>query len=178
METTEIPTTLDGLLAELRAHGFSTETRPTMEPLTTSDKINEVGAALALAQADVDGASKDKENPHFKSAYADLASVWEACRAALTKNGLAVTQVPTGEGKVVRLTTLLVHKSGQWIGGTSTMNAGQDTPQAVGSCLTYLRRYSLSAIVGVAPEDDDGNEASKGGGKNNGRRGDPLAHVR
>lgn len=134
--------------------------RPTMEPLTTSEKIDSIAGALAAAQAEVDGASKDAVNPHFRSKYADLASVWEACRACLTKNGLAVTQVPSGEGKVVRLTTLLVHKSGQWIGGTSTMTSQQDTPQAIGSCLTYLRRYTLAALVGVAPEDDDGNAAS------------------
>ncbi len=148
-----------------------TQGRPTMEPLTTSDRIDAIAGALALAQADVLGATKDARNPHFGNKYADLASVWDACRPALTKQSLAVTQIPTGEGRAVRLTTLLVHKSGQWIGGTFTMTSQQDTPQAIGSCLTYLRRYSLSALVGVAPEDDDGNEASSKGApeKYNGR---------
>lgn len=121
-----------------------------------------LAAALAKAQGEIQGASKDKTNPHFKSAYADLASVWDACRAALTKNGLAVLQPVSAEGPVVTVSTLLTHASGEWICGELTMTAQQHTPQGIGSCITYARRYALASMVGVAPEDDDGNAASQG----------------
>lgn len=154
---------------------------PTMEPLTTSPTIEKIAEALARAQAKVAGASKDSKNPFFDSKYADLASVWSAMRDAYTSEGIAVVQIPNGGGEVVkieiydkedvpigfvegvqvRLTTLLVHSSGQWIGGTCTMTSKDRTPQAHGSCLTYLRRYALSAVGSVAPEDDDGNGAGR-----------------
>jgi len=105
-------------------------------------------------------ASKDATNPHFKSKYADLASVWEACRGPLTANGLSVSQLPAVDGMRVTLTTVLMHESGQFISQDLTMTAAANTPQAVGSALTYARRYALASIVGVAQADDDGNAAS------------------
>lgn len=131
--------------------------------MTRSDSITAIAAALAKAQSEIAGASKDKTNPHFKSAYADLASVWDACRVALTKNGLAVLQPVSAEGAAVTVMTLLTHSSGEWIAGELTMTAQQNTPQGIGSCITYARRYALASMVGVAPEDDDGNEASQPG---------------
>lgn len=131
--------------------------------MTRSDSITAIAAALAKAQSEIAGASKDKTNPHFKSAYADLASVWDACRVALTKNGLAVLQPVSAEGAAVTVMTLLTHSSGEWIAGELTMTAQQNTPQGIGSCITYARRYALASMVGVAPDDDDGNAASDAG---------------
>ena len=130
----------------------------------TSAEIGELAKALAAAQGEMTAASKDATNPHFKSRYATLASVWDAIRGPLSRNGLSVSQVletpETGPGVVVR--TLLLHTSGQWIGSRYVMPIPDKlTPQAVGSAITYARRYALSAIAGVAPDDDDdGNAAS------------------
>lgn len=129
--------------------------------LRRSDAIGQIAAAMAAAQGEIEGAAKGKVNPHFKSRYADLASVWDACRDALSKHGIAVFQSPSADGPCVTVTTLLAHKSGEWIEDDLTMTAGQNTPQAIGSCITYARRYALAAMVGVAPEDDDGNAASQ-----------------
>lgn len=134
--------------------------------MNRSDSIAALSAALAKAQSEMAGAAKDKTNPHFKSAYADLASVWEACRTALTKNGMAILQPVSAEDAKVTVTTILTHSSGEWISGELTMTAQQNTPQGIGSCITYARRYALSAMVGVAPEDDDGNAASAKNGQN------------
>lgn len=127
---------------------------------TTSVALAQLAAALAKAQAEVGGAAKSKKNPHFKSSYADLSEVWDACRPALVKHGLSVVQMPSADGQRVTVTTLLLHESGEYLSSALTMTAAQDTPQAIGSCITYARRYALAAMVGVAPEDDDGNAAS------------------
>ena len=128
--------------------------------MTHSEQINELSTALSKAQGLIEGAKKDAANPFFKSKYADLASVWDACRAALAVNGLAVIQSPAAEGTRVSVDTLLTHSSGQWVAGTVSVTAKEDTPQAIGSAITYLRRYALQSFVGVAPEDDDANAAS------------------
>lgn len=128
---------------------------------TMSPNIAELATALAKAQAAMKGAAKDSTNPHFKNRYADLASIWDACRGPLTANGLAVIQTTTGDGAKVVVRTVLAHSSGQWIAGDLTMTAQQNTPQAVGSCITYARRYALAAMVGVAPDDDDDAEAAE-----------------
>lgn len=126
-----------------------------------SESIAAIGAALAKAQGVMAGASKDKTNPHFKSAYADLASVWDACREALSVNGLAVLQPASADGPAVTVNTILLHSSGEWFSEALTMTAQQNTPQGIGSCITYARRYALASMVGIAPEDDDGNAASQ-----------------
>ena len=131
--------------------------------MTHSEQINEIAAAIAKAQGQIKGASKDANNPFFKSKYADLSSVWDACRGALSANGLAVIQSPGAIGTSVSVDTLLTHSSGQWIAGTVSVTAREDTPQAIGSAITYLRRYALQSFAGVAPEDDDGNLASAKG---------------
>src|SRR3990167_9888578 len=99
----------------------------------TSESVKEIAAALAKAQGEIASASKDKINPHFQSSYATLASVWDACREALSKNGIAVVQVPEAEGGKVTVTTLLAHASGEWIRGALTVNARDASVQAVGS---------------------------------------------
>ena len=128
--------------------------------MTHSETLDQLATALAKAQAQVMGAKKDAANPFYKSKYADLGSVWEACREALTANGLSVVQLPGFEGGEARLTTYLLHSSGQWIAGTAGSPLVKHDPQGVGSALTYLRRYALAAVVGVVQEDDDGNDAS------------------
>jgi hypothetical protein len=128
--------------------------------MNTSENINELATALAKAQGEITGALKDSANPFFKSKYADLASCWDACRSALSKNGLAVTQFPTTQDGHTYLVTSLLHTSGQWMRSSLSVNPKDDTPQAMGSALTYARRYALTAVVGVAQVDDDGNAAS------------------
>ncbi len=127
--------------------------------MNRSDSITELITALAIAQGVIEGAAKDAANPFFKSTYADLASVWSAIRGPLSENGLAVMQLPSAEGPRVTITTILAHKSGEWISSELTLTAKEDTPQAIGSAITYARRYALQAAVGVAPEDDDGERA-------------------
>lgn len=126
-----------------------------------SEQLNELGAALAKSQGQIEGAKKDSSNPFFKSKYADLASVWDACRAQLSGNGLSVTQCPEESENGVAIETMLLHSSGQWIKSRYTMPVSKIDAQAVGSAITYARRYALAAIVGIAPEDDDGNSATK-----------------
>ena len=122
--------------------------------------IGKLASALAKAQAMLKGASKDSENPHFKSKYADLASVWDACREALTKNDIAVIQPLSGGPDTITVTTILVHSSGEMVSSALTLKPNQPDAQGMGSAATYGRRYGLAAMVGVAPEDDDGNAAS------------------
>lgn len=137
--------------------------------MNMSPAINELITALAKAQGKIQPAIKDKRNPHFKSSYADLSSVWDACRSALSDNGLAVIQtVESGEREPVLVTTL-AHSSGQWIRSSMPIITQKMDPQGIGSALTYYRRYCLASIVGVAPEDDDAEGAQ--------RRGPPAAPV-
>ena len=129
--------------------------------MRTSENINELGAALALAQAEMGHAAKDAVNPHFRSKYANLASIIDACRGALTKNAIAVIQSPAmdRENRTVSVTTRLVHSSGQWVEGELEAEVAKTDPQAIGSAITYLRRYGLAALTSVASDDDDGAAA-------------------
>lgn len=123
----------------------------------------ELYAALAIAQGKIEGAKKRNLNPHFKSRYADLASVWDACREELSEQGLSVLQFPVtpGPGFNVALFSVLAHKSGQAVGERFDMTIKDPSnPQLIGSALTYMRRYALMAIAGIAPEDDDANSAT------------------
>lgn len=131
--------------------------------IDTSTELNELATALAAAQATIQAAIKDAENPHFRSKYADLPAVWEACRKPLTDHGLSVVQLPIdSEPGRIALMTMLLHKSGQFIRSTVSTRIVKDDPQGVGSGLTYLRRYALAAAVGVVADvDDDGNAASE-----------------
>lgn len=125
-----------------------------------SPTIGAIAAALAKAQKAIKKTVKEALNPHFNSRYADLATIHDACREPLADNELAVVQSPSAEGNLVRMTTLLVHSSGEWIESDPLQVQARDAaPQSVGGCLTYLRRYQLAAIVGVAPEDDDAEGA-------------------
>lgn len=150
---------------------MQTETTPPPNPFPNrSPSIAKLADALAKAQAEITSASKDRENPHFRSRYATLASVQDACRGPLTKNGLAVMQLVSSEGPKVTVETLLTHSSGEWISSRLTLTAAQANPQAIGSAVTYARRYGLSAMVGVAPDDDDDGESATTGAPMNGAR--------
>jgi hypothetical protein len=126
-----------------------------------SEQINELAAALAKAQGQLEGAKKSSNNPFFKSKYADLAECWNTCREALTANEISVIQMPEeiNENGRLNITTMLAHSSGQYISSTLTMTVTKLDPQAIGSAITYGRRYALAAMVGLAQEDDDGEKA-------------------
>ncbi len=145
-----------------------------------SDSIAAISAALAKAQGQLEGAKKDSKNPHFKSSYADLASVWDACRDALSSNQIAVIQAPGAVASgVVEITTILAHSSGEWFRETLTVPLAKVDAQGLGSAVTYGRRYALAAMVGVAPEDDDGNAAvaSRGAANDRPRNGNGHGNV-
>ncbi len=150
--------------------------------MKTSENIGDLAAALAKAQGAVEGATKDSANPFFRSKYADLASVWDACRSQLSSNGLSVVQFPrtkyigdpvpyewtSKQGEVqygvriacvVSVLTRVVHASGQWMEDRVSTMLPNANPQSVGSAITYLRRYALQSVIGIAPEDDDAEAA-------------------
>lgn len=122
--------------------------------------MGRLALALSAAQGEITPALKSSVNPHFKSKFADLSEVWEACRAALSKHKIAVVQCPQFEGNNAWLETTLIHESGESIMSRFPLLNGKGDMQGFGSALTYARRYSLAAMVGVTSEDDDGNAAS------------------
>lgn len=131
-----------------------------------SEVIADLLSALSLAQKVIKGAVKDSENPFYKHNYADLASVWDACRDALSDNGLCVVQtIQQVDGdKNLHLETMLGHKTGQYIISVTPIKSKDESPQAMGSAISYARRYALAAIVGVYQIDDDA-EGTKQKGK-------------
>lgn len=131
--------------------------------MSKSESIKELATALSKAQMMVSGAKKDSNNPFFKSTYADLSSVVEAIKTAFGENGLSFIQtIEPSDKDEVRVQTVILHSSGEWFScGILALPVSKHDAQGFGSALTYARRYSLSAAVGVAPEDDDGNGAAK-----------------
>lgn len=126
-----------------------------------SEDIKELATALAKAQGQMKAAIKDSANPFFKSKYADFAAVVDAIKAPLSANGLSYTQLTDVEEGGVVIETVLLHSSGQWIMGRLKMPvAKQNDPQALGSAITYCRRYALQSLCGVPSDDDDGNAAT------------------
>jgi ERF superfamily len=131
--------------------------------LNQSESIANLTLALSIVQGKMSHAVKDSANPFFKSKYADLESVWDACRSLLADNGLAVMQFPglyTDHDKSMSLTTIISHKSGEYISQEMSVPVTKADAQGAGSALTYMRRYALAAVVGVVQADDDGNAAS------------------
>jgi len=131
-----------------------------------SNSISELAKALCKAQAAMKPVIADNENPYFKSKYADLAAVWENCRKPLTDNGLSVVQTLEHEDNLdnrIVIKTVLLHESGEWISSRLALTPVKNDPQAIGSAITYGRRYSLAAMVGVASEneDDDAESATR-----------------
>lgn len=125
-------------------------------------ETKELIAAFIKAQGEIEGALKDKLNPHFKSKYADLSAVVDAIKPALQKHGLGFVQVSHDADHCACIETLIVHTSGQTMSaGKVSVPVSKIDAQGYGSAMTYARRYSLSAAFGVCPEDDDGNAAAK-----------------
>ena len=129
--------------------------------ISMSEEIGKVSAALVGAQAEVDNAVKNKKNPHFQNDYADLESVLFTVKPILAKHGLSVVQFPGYEDGICTLSTLVLHKSGEWLQSEAGAPLDRPTAWSVGSCVTYLRRYSLVSITQIAQEDDDGSAASE-----------------
>lgn len=128
-----------------------------------SNATPDLFAALALAQGEVENASKSSSNPHFRSKYADLAEVLNTVRPVFAKNGLSIAQSTAFDGSLVSVSTLIAHKSGGLIVSEASCVPGKTDAQGIGAATTYLRRYSLAAMAGIAQEDDDGNAAAHNG---------------
>jgi hypothetical protein len=124
--------------------------------------MKSIATAFVKAQREFGPALKTSTNPHFKSRYADLSACVEAVIDALNANGIAMLQKTHQDETGVTVETVFIHESGETISsGTLHVPASKQDPQGYGSALTYARRYSLMAACGIAPEDDDGNAASK-----------------
>ncbi len=130
-----------------------------------SETIGALSKALSIAQSKIENASKNSANPHFKSKYADLAEVLNTIRPVFSECGLSFVQFPSYCDGIAHVDTLLMHESGEWISNTSSAPVTKQDAQGVGSATTYLRRYSLAAMAGIAQEDDDANSAVGGKGK-------------
>jgi ribosomal protein S20 len=132
----------------------------------TSEQTDKLDAALAKAQSQIDSASKDKVNPAFRSKYADLTAVWEACRAALTGNGISVSQWPVhSDDNRLHLITRLACE-GEWMLCEFSIPTSKQDAHGYGSAVTYAKRFSLAAAVGVVADDDDDGNAASGRGTN------------
>ena len=128
--------------------------------MRTSENITNIAASLALAQSEIEPAVFDSNNPDYNSRYASLASVMRACRNALSKNQIAVVQGSSVSEKNVVVNTMLIHASGDYIADDLSIPISQNTPQAIGSALTYGRRYGLASLVGIVCEEDDDAESA------------------
>lgn len=152
--------------------------------MTTAPVGAEFITALSQLQAKLTPAPKTKTNPHLKNKYADLDDCWATARPLLAEFGFAVYQAPEAVGKSVKVTTWLMHKSGQMVSSALELEARDAGPQSIGAAITYARRYGFCAALGMtSDEDDDGNSnASKKGAEkarealqSAGKKQDPLA---
>ena len=129
--------------------------------MTKSESIKEIAKALSTFQGNIEKIKKDASNPFFKSKYASLSNILDAIQAPLLASGLAFTQMPVGKNE---LCTILMHsESGEYFESTYQMPCKDESnPQALGSSITYARRYSLASILGLnIDEDDDANKATE-----------------
>lgn len=129
-----------------------------------SDDIGELVKALIPFQRDLGTVARNKEvnvPGKYSFWYAELASLWETVREPLSDNDLVLIQSPSRNAHGASVTTVLAHSSGQWVRGTVNIPVGRQDPQAVGSAITYGRRYGMAAILGIAAEDDDGRKAAQ-----------------
>lgn len=141
---------------------------------THSENLGLLFEALSKAQGKIENVLKDKKNTFFNYSYADLSSVWDACREHTSSNGLAVIQTVEGTKEEMFLSTWIGHSSGQWMKSNLPLTILPEqrkdkngnvvsqviTPQAIGSAITYARRYALSALVGICCDEDDDGEKS------------------
>jgi hypothetical protein len=124
--------------------------------------MKEIASALVKAQKEFGPALKSSTNPHFRSKYADLSACIEAVIGSLNNQGIYLMQLTEEHEGGVKVSTLFIHESGEQLsGGSLFMPATKQDAQGFGSALSYARRYSLMAACGIAPEDDDGNQATK-----------------
>lgn len=127
-----------------------------------SEEIKDLAAALAKAQGEMYVANKNKNNPYFKSAYADLEAIVAASRPALTQNGISITQDILDDADGAKwLITLMLHNSGQWMHSKCRIVPPKNDIQSISSCITYMKRICYASLVGVvtSDEDDDGEAA-------------------
>lgn len=152
---TRLDDQFEGLRMTIDSFLESQEAKPANDKLFT---------ALSKAQAEIENAEMDATNPHYGSQYASLDSVLSAVRPSLTKHGLCLIQMPryesTDKGTLVVLETILGHASGQEIRNWFSMYPPKQDPQGIGSCLTYMRRYTVMAICGISGAYDDDAEAT------------------
>lgn len=133
----------------------------TKTELKRSADIKNIAKALSNFQGSLETVKRESENPFFKSKYAELGSLIEAIKTPMKENGLSYVQFPQTINGEVWLTTLLMHETGEWLEGSYSLKPKENTPQGVGSAITYMRRYALGAVLGIATEeDDDGNAAT------------------
>ena len=123
-----------------------------------SESIKELATALNKFQAECSGAKKDADNPFFGSKYANLEAVINCAKSALDNNGLAVSQFPIMDQGYCGVETILMHSSGEWISNTLLLACKKQDPQAMGSAITYARRYAYQSVLGIPSEDDDGEK--------------------
>jgi hypothetical protein len=124
-----------------------------------SESIKELATALNKFQAECSGAKKDADNPFFGSKYANLEAVINCAKSALDNNGLAVSQFPIMDQGYCGVETILMHSSGEWISNKLLLACKKQDPQAMGSAITYARRYSYQSVLGIPSEDDDGEKS-------------------
>lgn len=138
-----------------------------------SESIENLAAALSEFQGEVKNPPKTGLNPHFNSHYVTLDAMVDAAKPYLQKHGLSYIQSCGGNGELIEVTTMLMHKSGQWIESDPlVLKADKATAQGAGSAITYARRYALASMLGLASdEDDDGNGAEPKSRKSN-QKGD------
>ena len=137
--------------------------------MKTSETTAQVYAALIAAQAEMPAIHRDRENSHFRNRYATLDAIVDAVRPVLARHGLAVVSGVTaphtseaGTLLAIGVATRLVHTSGEWIESAVVLPIAKNDPQGAGSAVTYGRRYSLSALLSLATDDDDDGESAVG----------------
>jgi hypothetical protein len=128
--------------------------------MNRSESVTKIASALLKAQRKMGGATKGAANPYFKSRYADYGAVLEACKEPLNEEGITILQPhETKDGRNF-VVTMLLHESGEWLSSeTEVVTAKQNDPQALGSAITYARRYGLQSLLSIPAEDDDGESA-------------------
>ena len=153
--------TLEAVALKIEELIVLTKTIRAPSSINRSDSINEIAAAMAKAQGSIVVAGLSKENPFFKSRYADLAEICRVSRAPLSMNGLAMSQSVQEDNTGMWLVSLLMHTSGQYLSSNVRIKPIKNDVQSLGSYITYMKRYCWAALIGVVTgdEDDDGEEA-------------------
>jgi hypothetical protein len=142
-----------------------------------SETTRELDKALFEVQKAALVAIKDRRNDHLKNSYATLGAVWDACREPLQANGVLVVQTPEYHERGIAVRTRLTHvPTGEWLECSLVMPTEKVTPQALGSAITYARRYALGAMMNILSEDDDG-EAAMGRTQGSGRHDPPTRQA-